>query len=298
MADLGIVIVNWNSERYLRDCLRSLEAHPPDVAWEVIVVDNASTDGSVETVRREFPGVTLIANPANLGFAAGSNLGARATQARYLLFLNPDTVMHARTLKLAVDYMEERPDVGLVGSRTLDGHGKNQPAAYGFPTPLRMFGAVSGLNRFFKITRLQDFSRVKEPDYLQGSFFFVRRQAYAAVGGFDEGFFMYAEDVDFCLRARQAGWKVHYVPELLITHYGSGSARGSLTALESFVRSLGLLYRKHRSPQELRRLRTAIRWGLRARRMLWVVRSPFVPRPERQRTRASFSQLAAITRGL
>jgi GT2 family glycosyltransferase len=89
MADLGIVIVNWNSERYLRDCLRSLEAHPPDVAWEVIVVDNASTDGSVETVRREFPGVTLIANPANLGFAAGSNLGARATQARYLLSSTP-----------------------------------------------------------------------------------------------------------------------------------------------------------------------------------------------------------------
>jgi GT2 family glycosyltransferase len=113
--------------------------------------------------------------------------------------------MHARTLKLAVDYMEERPDVGLIGSRTVDGHGKNQPAAYGFPTPLRMFGAVSGLNRFFKITRLQDLSRVKEPDYLQGSFFFVRRQAYDAVGGFDEGFFMYAEDVDFCLRARQAG---------------------------------------------------------------------------------------------
>jgi GT2 family glycosyltransferase len=296
MADLGIVIVNWNSERYLRDCLHSLEAHPPDVPWEVIVVDNASTDGSVEIVRHEFPGVTLITSPTNLGFAAGSNLGVRATRARYILFLNPDTVMHARTLKLAVSYLEERQDAGVIGSRTLGSDGKNQAAAYGFPTPLRMFGAVSGLNRFFKVTRLKDFSRVKAPDYVQGSFFFVRRQAYEAIGGFDEDFFMYAEDVDFCLRARRAGWKVHYVPELAITHYGGGSARGSLTALESFIRSLVILYRKHRSPRKLRRLRRAMRWGIRLRWIFWAARSPFVPPPERRKTRETFRRLVAITR--
>ncbi|MDH4197886.1 MAG: glycosyltransferase family 2 protein [Candidatus Aminicenantes bacterium] len=297
MADLG-VIVNWNAERYLRDCLHSLEAYPPDVAWEVIVVDNASTDGSVETVRREFPAVVLIMSPANRGFAAGSNLGARATSARYILFLNPDTVMHAETLKRALDFMEDKPDVGVIGCRTFDGGGKDQPAAYGFPTPLRMFGAVSGLNRVFKVTRLRGFSRVKAPDYVQGSFFFVRRRAYEALGGFDEGFFMYAEDVDFCLRARRAGWKVLYIPELTITHFGGGSARGSLAALESFIRSLIILYRKHRTPEELRRLRRAMRWGIRLRRVFWTVRSPFVPRPERRKTRETFRRLDAVTRDL
>jgi len=298
MSDLGIVIVNWNSEGWLRDCLRSLEAHPPDVAWDVVVVDNASTDGSVEAVRKEFPRVTLITNPVNLGFAAGSNVGARATPARHLLFLNPDTIMRARTLQRAVAYLDDHPDVGIVGSRTLDRAGKVQPGAYGFPTPLRMFGVVSGFNRFLKITRLQDLSRVKEPDYIQGSFFLVRRQAYDAVGGFDEDFFIYAEDVDFCLRARQAGWKVRYVPELVITHYGGGSARGSLAALESFVRSLGLLYRKHRTPRDLRRLRRAVRWGLRVRRVLWMVRSPLVPRLERRRTSQALRELAAGTKDL
>jgi GT2 family glycosyltransferase len=293
MPELAIVIVTWNSGECLRDCLRSLEAHPPGVAWDVVVVDNASTDGTVEVVGKEFPRVALITNPVNLGFAAGSNIGARATVARYLLFLNPDTVMHARTLERAMSYMENHPDVGVIGSRTLDRAGKAQPGAYGFPTPLRMFGVVSGLNRFLKFTRLQDLSRVKEPDYVQGSFFFVRRQAFDGVGGFDEDFFLYAEDVDFCLRTRQAGWKVRYVPDLVITHYGGGSARGSLAALGSFVRSLGLLYRKHRTPRDLRRLRRAIRWGMRVRRMLWVVRSPLVTGPERRRTSQALRELAA-----
>lgn len=262
MSDLSVVIVTWNSGKFIGPCLRSLLADPVGVSREVVVVDNASTDAGPERVGREFPQVRLIVNPANLGFAAGCNLGARASRSAYILFLNPDTLIPRGTLAPALAFMAGRPEAGLAGFRTRDAAGRFQRTAFGFPSPLRMFAYVSGLNRVFKLTRLERGGRLRTPDYIQGSFILARRAAFEAVGGFDEDFFMYSEDVDLCLRVRRAGWPVYYAPEPAITHFGGGSSPDSFTVLDRFIRSLFILYRKHRTPAQTEDLRRAVRRGL------------------------------------
>jgi GT2 family glycosyltransferase len=169
---------------------------------------------------------------------------------------------------MALKFMEDHKEAAIMGCRTMGGDGRIQPTAFDFPSPFRMFGLFSGLNRFFKITRLKNLSRIRRPDYVQGSFFLIRREIFESVGGFDENFFMYAEDVDLCLRVRHSGGTLYYVPHMAITHYGSGSAVDSLKSLESYSRSLTLLYQKHRLPRDLRRLRRAMRLGLFVRKFL------------------------------
>jgi len=294
MVELSVILVSWNSKDYLRDCLRSLVENPPNIAWEIIVVDNASTDRSPEMVQREFPAAKLIENKSNLGFAASANLGARESASTHILFLNPDTIIHPRTLILAVEFMEERRDAGIMGCRTLDGDGQIQPTAFDFPSPLRMFGFASGLNRYFKMTRLKDFSKMRTPDYIQGSFFLIRRAAYESVGGFDETFFMYAEDVDLCLRIRQAGWKVYFAPAMTITHFGGGSTVDSVTGLENFIRSLIILYKKHRSPRDLEKLRRALRGGLLLREFFGAARILLRLEPLQREKRLAYRRLMSL----
>jgi GT2 family glycosyltransferase len=296
MVDLSIVIVNRNAGRYLGDCLRSLFENSPHVSWEVIVVDNASTDGSQEMVRQEFPAVKLVANSSNLGFAAACNLGARSSSSRYILFLNPDTLVHPRTLTSAVKFMEDHREAAIMGCRTIGGDGRIQPTAFDFPAPFRMFGLFSGLNRFLKITRLKDLSRIRRPDYVQGSFFFIRREIFEKAGGFDENFFMYAEDVDLCLRIRHSAGKVFYIPHMTITHYGSGSAVDSLKSLESYIQSLILLYVKHRSSRDLRRLRRAMWLGLFFREFLWAGQTILKLRPLKRDALRTYRNLLSLSK--
>jgi len=282
VIDLGIVIVNYNAGGYLRGCLRSLFENAPTAPWEIIVVDNASSDGSPDLVRQEFQAVRLITSPANSGFAAACNLGARSSSAKYLLFLNPDTLVPPQALDSATAFMEAHEVAGVMGCRTVGRGGRVQPTAYDFPGPARVFGLFSGLNRFFKVTRLKGHSKIRQPDYVQGSFLLVRRETFESVGGFDEGFFMYGEDVDLCLRVRRAGKMVYYVPDVTITHYGGGSSPDSLESLEDYIRSLSLLYAKHRTPKELRRLRLAMRLGLRAREVFWAAGMLLALKPKKR----------------
>jgi GT2 family glycosyltransferase len=294
MVELSVVLVSWNSRDYLRRCLLSLVESRPNVAWEIIVVDNGSTDGSLEMIRREFPAVKVIENNSNLGFAVSANLGARESTSDYILFLNPDTIVHPRTLILAINFMEKRKDSGIMGCRTLGGDGQIQPTAFDFPSPFRMFGFASGLNRCFKITRLKDFTRIRTPDYIQGSFLLIRRAAYESIGGFDEAFFMYAEDVDLCLRVRQAGWKIYFAPAMTITHFGSGSTLDSLAALESFIRSLIILYKKHKSPGDLEKLRWALRGGLLLNAFFWASHTLLHLKPFRKEDLRTYRHLMSL----
>lgn len=262
MLDLGIIIVNWNTKKFLKNCITSVYRNPPDFSYEVIVVDNASTDSSKKMVKEHFPGVKLIQNPSNLGFAAANNLGVECSQGRHILFLNSDTLVHLGTLTGAVKFMDSHPEAGIMGCKTLNMDGTLQPTAYGFPSIVRMFSFVIGMNRILKLSRFKDLSKTRTSGYIQGSFLLVRKNVLEEVGKFDDKFFMYSEDIDLCHRVKLAGWKAYYYPEITITHFGGGSIKDSKQALESFIRSIIYLYRKHRSFGELKLLKIAIVFAL------------------------------------
>jgi hypothetical protein len=274
MIDLSIILVSWNTRDLIRDCLGSIFRHPPDFPWQAIVVDNASQDGSPELVSREFPAVQLIRNPSNLGFAAANNQGAGTASGRYLLFLNSDTLVHAGTLAGAVAFMEQHPEAGVMGCRTLNADGSLQATAFAFPGKFRVFAYVSGLNRIFKLSRFTDHSVLRTADYVQGSFLIMRKGLYDDCGGFDEHFFLYAEEVDLCLRVKAAGFSVYYFPAVSITHHGGGSGRDPLAALGHYMKSSIALYQKHRPLSEEQKLLRVMRAALRVRYFLEAVFSP------------------------
>lgn len=251
---LSIVIVNWNTRALLRDCLSSIYRERPDFAFEVVIVDNGSRDGSPEMVRREFPQARLLENRANLGFAAASNRGAAIASGRYLLFLNSDTQVHDATLGGAVSYMETHPETGIMGCRTLNPDGSLQGSAQRFPSPARIIAHVSGLSRFFKFSHPGRRPRRGDFDYIQGSFLIIARSVFGLCGGFDESFFLYGEDVDLCLRVRNAGMGLAYDTAIAVTHRGGGSSEDQALRVAHFAQGCLRLYEKHRQPAQAKRL--------------------------------------------
>jgi len=262
MLDLGIVIVNWNTRDLLRNCLRSL-AHATGVSYQIVVVDNASDDGSAEMVRREFPHVTLIANDENRGYPAANNQGLRLLgferdgpddAPRYALALNPDTVVPPGALHEMVAYMDADPRIGAAGPKLvlLDGS-LDLACRRSFPTPEISFYRMVGLSKLFP--RSRRFGRYNltyldpdvetEVDSVVGAFMIVRREAIQRVGLFDETFFMYGEDLDWAYRIKQAGWTVMYNPRVTVTHVKRAASRQSRRAQREFYRAMLIFYRKH-----------------------------------------------------
>ncbi|MCD6291347.1 MAG: glycosyltransferase family 2 protein [Anaerolineae bacterium] len=232
--DLSIIILNWNARDYLRACLKSIEAHHDDLNIEIWVVDNASSDGSVEMVRDEFPGVHLIVNQENRGFAAGNNQALLRARGRYLMLLNPDTEVTPGALRLLVRFLEEYPEVGVVGPRLTSLWGKVQGGAAGYePSPWTVFNHAFLLYklwpRAFRSIWLAEsqyaHGRPIPVDWVSGAAMVIRSEVVQRVGGLDEGYFMYAEDIEWCTRIRRAGWKVYCVPQARIIHHIGGSAR-------------------------------------------------------------------------
>ena len=297
MVGLSIVIVNWNTCALLRACLASIFRHPPRTSFEVIVVDNASSDRSAEMVRAEFPGVRLKTNAANLGFAAATNLGCRLAAGRFLLFLNPDTEVHAATLSGALAFMERHPGTGALGCRTLNPDGSLQSSAFAFPTCPRIFAHVSGLSRLGKLPRRRQHARFSHPDYVQGSFFFIRKSAFEQSGGFNEKFFLYGEEVDLCQRLRASGLRIDYHPDLTITHHGGASTRNSVLHLGYFVTSCLYLYREHRSEAHMRRLLRAVKAALAIRIFQELVLAPLNFKKREKNIRALAGLMAAVAHG-
>ncbi len=230
MPDLAILIVNWNTRQLLAECLNSLYAHPPACPYEVWVVDNASTDGSVDMVRQAFPEVHLVANAENLGFARANNQGMRLCAGRYVLLFNSDAAATPGALEALVEVAEAQPRAAIVGAQLLNPDGSFQAAYTPFPTLWREFLILTGLGRLWRgrwyPSAGPQVERGPQPvDYVEGACLLVRRQAVQEVGGMDEGYFMYAEEVDWCLAMRRAGWQVWYQPGARIIHHGGASSR-------------------------------------------------------------------------
>ncbi len=231
---ISIVIVSFNTRDLLRACLQSLAGCT--LPLHIIVVDNASADGSADMVRIEFPNVCLLALPENVGFAAGTNVGLRSVSQDYVLLLNPDTIVQSDAIEAMVKFLEAHPRVGLVGPRLLNPDGTPQPAAFRFPTlgmtTLDLFppGEVlpGRLYNSWGHGRYPQEGASAEPfpiDHPLGACMLVRREVIEQVGMLDEQFFMYAEEVDWCYRIRQAGWAIWQVPAARVTHVGGAATR-------------------------------------------------------------------------
>jgi GT2 family glycosyltransferase len=258
----SVIIVSYNTRDLLRTCLQCLHAAIGDCRIEIIVVENASRDGSADMVAHEFPLVRLVRNTSNLGFAAANNIGFKLARGRYIILLNPDAQIQADALAGAIIRMDSSPRVGMAGGRLVDRDGRDQPSARHFPSLLNEVLAISGLAARFPRSRLfgrfdrtwADPGEAAEVDWVPGAYAIIRRDALHATGPFDERFFLYYEEVDLCRRFKAAGWQIWYWPEIIIHHLGGESSRtvenaeisssGSQLVLWR-MRSALLYYRKH-----------------------------------------------------
>ena len=272
MVDLSIVILSWNVRDLLRQCLKSvardrpLSADHPPLATEIIVVDNASSDGSAEMVRAEFPDVRLIANQANRGYTGGNNDGITAAAGRYVMILNPDTRVLADALAAMVTYADAHLDIGVVGPQLLNSDGSVQSSRRRFPTLmtglfestwLEPLAPRNVLQRYYVLDQPDD--AIQEVDWLFGACFLVRHEVIQQVGALDEEFFMYSEEMDWCRRIRQAGWKVVYLPKAQVIHYGGKSSDQIVTQRHIYFQTSKVRYfRKHHGALTAGVLRVAL----------------------------------------
>lgn len=268
-TDLSIIILNYNTESLLGGCLKSVgKAKVNGFAYEIIVVDNASTDDSAAMVKKEFPKVKLVVSEKNLGFAAGNNLGIPYASGRYLLFLNPDTVIPPETLPGMIKFMDENLSCGAATCRVELPDGCLDDACHrGFPTPRNALCHFSGLEKIFpKIKFFSGYSlgylpldRIHEIDSGCGAFLIVRRRVGEETHWWDPDYFFYGEDLDFCYRIKKAGWKIFYVPKVKIIHYkgvSSGIKKHSqkistadretkLRSVRASTQAMRIFYQKH-----------------------------------------------------
>ncbi len=231
---LSIVIVNYNTRQLLDDCLTSLfAAVEPAGGMEIIVVDNASSDGSQEMVRQKYPAVQLIASEVNRGFSAANNLGVAVANGRFILFLNSDTRVDANALVEPLAYLEQHPGVGALTVRLIYPTGERDPDNHrGFPTPWNAICYFSGLSRLFPndprfngyFQSYADMSQTHPVDVIAGSYMLMPLALCRELGGWDETYFFYGEDIDFCYRIRQAGYQIIYYPHAEVLHYKGASS--------------------------------------------------------------------------
>ena len=266
---LSVCIVNWNTCGYLRECLTSLLAYPPaGDEIEVIVVDNASSDGSAEMAAGEFPSVILLAKATNLGYAEGNNQALARATGDALLLLNPDVVVHPSSLTQAAAFAAKHPNLGAFGCRLIGTNGRTQRSLRSFPDPGPVLWEYLGFSHLFPKSRVFgayrmtwfDYESVIEADQPMGSFLWISRAAYARVGGMDPLFPIFFNEVDWCLRAkRECGFPIYYTPAVVVTHYGGGSTRQvKASMVRESHRSLLRFYDKH-SPN----IAPPVKWLLR-----------------------------------
>lgn len=244
---LSVVFLSYNTRDLTRQALNSVLAAAEGLEAEIFVVDNASADGSADMVAAEFPQVKLVCNEANVGFSAGNNVALRQVTGEYALLINTDTIVRRDALHAMVEFLDAHPEAGACGCKILDPDGTLQlDSRRGFPTPLAAFCKMSGLSRLFPkhplmaryhLTHL-DPEQTAEIEVLSGSCMMVRKAAMDQVGLLDEDYFMYGEDIDWCYRFHQAGWKIYYLPTTAIIHFRGESGRGT---------PLKILYRKSRA---------------------------------------------------
>jgi GT2 family glycosyltransferase len=269
--DLVIIIANWNTKDLLVACLSSLPSATDGLSVRTVVVDNASTDGSVERVAEMFPDVEIIANHANLGFSRANNLALlrHRDSARYLLLLNPDTIVSPNAFRNMISFMDENPQVGIAGCKVMTPQGTLDWACKRkFLTPSLLFYKALGLDRRFpKSSRFGkyhltylDENQVHEVDSVVGAFMMIRKDCLKSVGLLDESYFMYGEDIDFCFRTKEKGWKIFYVPTATIIHYKGQSTR---------KRSYRMIFHWYSAIDRFYRKRMAARYSVSTNAVVW-----------------------------
>ena len=244
--DLIIVIVSYRARAYLKGCLLSLMENPPKIGYQVMVVDNASGNGTGSLVKSDFPQVLLREEDVNLGFAKGCNRVLQLPPPEYILFLNPDVIIEKGAIDLMVSLLEKREEIGIVGGGVWGFEGRLQPTYRQFPTYRNLFSTKRNpLGRLLgKGPQPQE--EEKEVDSVAGTFMMIRGELFHRLNGFDERFFMYVEDVDLCYRARRAGVKVFYLPQARIRHLWGGSTRLCRKRMEiEHHKSLYRFFKKH-----------------------------------------------------
>ena len=283
---LRVIIVNWNTRDLLADCLQSVFEHPPSGAFGVTVVDNASGDGSLDMLRERFPQVTLIANTRNAGFAGGNNQAMQAGDDDVLL-LNSDTRVLPGALAALQSCAAEQPRAGIVGGQCFNPDGTFQFSFGDFPSllseSLLLFGLARWVYSPYFPSHLPGRSQLaRDCDWLIGACLWVRREARAQVGLFDEAYTMYVEEVDWCWRMRQAGWQVRYCPAARIIHHGGQSAnRLSLRQQVLLYRSKALFLERSRGRASALLLRWLVRPAAALKSFYWLGRS-LLRRADRQ----------------
>ena len=270
---LSICVLNWNTRGLLRDCLESLFADPDSAGWEIIVVDNASTDGSAAMVSEQFPVARLIANERNLGFAGGNNVGLAGARGRHLLILNSDTRVESGTLGQLVDHLDRNPRDGAVGPRLVNADGSLQlscgrPPGLGAEIVHKLL-----LHRAFPFFRFGrwDHKSARSVGWVTGACLMVRRAAVDQVGFLDDSIYMCFEDLEWCMRLRQAGWGVVYLPVGRVVHLeGQSIAQNLEEMLVVSQQSLYYLFQKHFGPVRVAALRALTAVEMLLRSIIWT----------------------------
>ena len=251
---LSVIIVNYKVKHYLEQCLRSVAEASRGIAVEVIVVDNASGDGSVEYLRERFPDVTIIASEENLGFARANNLAIRNSHGQYVLLLNPDTIVAEDTFRDFLTFMDSTPDAGGCGAYMLHTDGSFAPESRrGLPTPFVAFCKMSGLASLFPKSRTfgryymryLNENEVNRIEIMSGAFMFLRRDALDKAGLLDEDFFMYGEDIDLSYRILKAGYNNYFLPSRILHYKGESTVKSSYRYVHTFYRAMELFFNKH-----------------------------------------------------
>ena len=257
---LSIVIPTYNAHEWIQGCLDSIRLHRPTDDYEILVIDDRSSDDSVAIVRSQYPDVRLFANQQNVGFGKTVNVGLDAALGEYILILNNDTWMHAGALDAMIGYLDAHAETGIAGPKVLSGDGSlQQQCRRRIPTPAAALLYFTGVARMFPhnasvagyLMTASDENATTEVDAVSGACLMVRRTVLDTIKGFDPEYYLYGEDMDFCWRTKLAGWKVVYFPGAAITHFGGqgGTGQKKISATIEWHRAMWIFYRKHRAPQ-------------------------------------------------
>ncbi len=291
IVDLSIIIVSYNTKELLLKCIESVKKYTKDITYEIIVIDNNSTDGTVEALRKlKVTGYRLqvITNKDNKGFGAANNQGMKKAKGRYILLLNSDTKLIENSLLSMVMWMDEHPKVGIASCKLVNADGTLQPTGGFSPTLPRVFlwatliddvpfvGDFFGSyhpHRSFYTKSSSAYSKERPLDWVTGAFFLIRREVVREIGLFDESFFLYVEEVEYCMRTKAKGWEVWYVPKTKIIHFGGASGTREGTVLREFE-GLKLLYKKHYSKMAFAFLRLLLFIGSVLRMFIFGIITP------------------------
>lgn len=257
--DLSIIIVNYNTKKLTLECIESIYKSKMNYTFEIFVVDNNSSDNSVEAIKEAFSNVKVIENKENVGFSKANNQAIKVSKGRYILLLNSDTIVNDTTLSTVIDFMDEHEDAGATGCKVVLPDGSLDKACHrGFPTPEASFYYITGLakkypnspkfNSYHK--SYLNMEEIHEIDCLVGAFMMVRRKTINEVGMLNETYFMYGEDIDWCYRIKEGGWKIFYHPKVSIVHYkGASSRKKPFKIVYEFHRAMFVFYKNHFAPK-------------------------------------------------